>query len=78
MRVRLVRGAAHHRSLLRQMASKEMVNSIDVHGALDRAVEARWTPVLGESDDPAEEITAFVEKRKPRFSWASDGSLRNG
>lgn len=57
------------RSLLTQMASKQMVDAALEHGLVPDAVEQRWDQVLADSPDAAEGIAAFAERRAPHFSW---------
>ncbi|TKJ34237.1 enoyl-CoA hydratase/isomerase family protein [Blastococcus sp. CCUG 61487] len=59
---------ARQRSLLTQMASKEIVDAA-VAGQPDPAIAARWAAEVAASADPAEGITAFLERRAPRFGW---------
>jgi enoyl-CoA hydratase/carnithine racemase len=59
----------HRRSLLTQMASKEIVDALAATGAVDPAVVARWDGVVASSGDPPEGVAAFAERREPRFSW---------
>ncbi|HEX2704408.1 MAG TPA: enoyl-CoA hydratase/isomerase family protein [Candidatus Lustribacter sp.] len=61
---------SQERSLLTQMASKEMVDSAVEHGRVTDEVEARWDAALAASPDAAEGIAAFLEGRAPAFSWA--------
>jgi enoyl-CoA hydratase/carnithine racemase len=60
---------ARWRSLLSQMASKEMVDAVATRGAVDAAISARWRREFAASADPAEGIAAFLERREPRFTW---------
>ncbi len=60
---------ARWRSLLSQMASKEMVDAVATRGAVDPAISARWRREFAASADPAEGIAAFLERREPRFTW---------
>jgi enoyl-CoA hydratase/carnithine racemase len=59
----------HQRSLLTQMASKEIVDEIALGGQAHPATEARWQRIVASSADPAEGIAAFVGRRPPRFTW---------
>jgi enoyl-CoA hydratase/carnithine racemase len=61
---------ARRRSLLTQMASKEMVDSVVAGGAIGAGINRQWRRALAESDDPREGIAAFLERREPHFSWA--------
>ena len=60
---------AHRRSLLTQMASKEMVDLAARHGTVPDEVVARWARTAAASADAAEGIRAFVAKRPPSFTW---------
>ena len=66
----LVRVMSRERSLLTQMASKEMVDSVLAHGHVTHEVQARWAAALATSPDAAEGIAAFTERRAPDFRWA--------
>jgi enoyl-CoA hydratase/carnithine racemase len=61
---------ARQRSLLTQVASKEMVDRVVADGAIDADTSRRWRRALAESDDPGEGIAAFLERRQPQFTWA--------
>lgn len=65
----LVGRMAGERSLLTQMASKEMVDSVLAHGHVTDEVEARWDAALADSPDAAEGIAAFRQGRAPQFRW---------
>jgi enoyl-CoA hydratase/carnithine racemase len=60
---------AHQRSLLTQMASKEMVDAVVGQGHVDGAVVRRWHHEVAASSDPAEGRAAFLERRPPTFTW---------
>lgn len=57
------------RSLLTQVASKEVVDSVVADGTVDPQVEARWHAEVAASTDPAEGVAAFLGRRPPRFTW---------
>lgn len=57
------------RSLLTQMASKDMVDAVLTQGVVPDEVEARWDEHLDSSADAAEGIEAFLARRAPRFRW---------
>lgn len=74
---------AHQRSLLTQMASKEIVEAVaggrDGPGtdpgadlSIDPAIVARWDAVSAAAPDAAEGVTAFVERRTPHFTWTPE------
>ncbi|MBD0841257.1 MULTISPECIES: enoyl-CoA hydratase/isomerase family protein [unclassified Streptomyces] len=54
------------RSQLTQAAAKEFAN-----GRTDR--DAYWTEQARGSGDTAEGVTAFLERRAPRFTWTTSG-----
>ncbi len=60
---------ATQRSLLTQMASKQMIDDIVEHGAVRDSTTARWANELERSDDTREGIEAFLERRPPHFRW---------
>lgn len=61
---------AHQRSLMTQMATKEMVNAAVITGHIDQATSDRWKTAAADSPDPTEGITAFIQRRHPAFTWA--------
>ena len=65
----LSRILADERSLLTQLASKELIASIGATGAVDPEVEARWAAISSAAPDAAEGLAAFVERRPPHFTW---------
>lgn len=67
---------AEQRSLLTQMASKEMVAEVLASGAVSTETERRWTRAVAASDDPAEGAAAFAQGRPPSFSWRPDRPRR--
>lgn len=58
----------HERSLLTQMASKEIVDAAE-RGIDLSPIERRWHHTLAASADPAEGVDAFLERRPPQFAW---------
>ncbi|MFF3846123.1 enoyl-CoA hydratase/isomerase family protein [Streptomyces sp. NPDC002328] len=54
------------RSQLTQAAAKEFAN-----GRTDR--DAHWTAQARASADTAEGVTAFLDRREPRFTWTTSG-----
>ena len=65
----LTRLMAGERSLLTQMASKEIVDALAVDDGVDPSIEQRWGRAVAAGGDAAEGIAAFVERRAPRFAW---------
>ena len=62
-------------SLLPQMASKEMAESVRAPGPVTDDVEARWDAALADSPDAAEGIAAFQQGRAPQFRWRPPARL---
>jgi enoyl-CoA hydratase/carnithine racemase len=60
------------RSALTQRASKEVLAAL-THGADADAVARRWYGETIASGELAEGVTAFAERRPPRFGWAGTG-----
>ncbi len=69
---------ARRRSLLTQMASKEMVNAAAEQGSVPADVAARWVAAAAASSDPAEGIASFLQRRDPSFDWTPDVSGPGG
>jgi len=65
---------ASERSLLSQMAAKEMVDSVSESGSVGADIERKWADALAHSEDSLEGIAAFLERRKPRFKWSPGDS----
>ena len=65
----LARLLADERSLLTQVATKEMIAAITATGAVGPDVEARWAAISTAAPDAAEGLAAFVERRPPDFTW---------
>lgn len=68
----LARSITEERSLLTQVASKEMVDEIVREGSVAEATAQRWRRAVAASDDAAEGAAAFAERRAPRFRWRPD------
>lgn len=60
---------AHQRSLMTQMATKEMVDAVVTNGHIDQAITDRWKNTAANSPDPAQGITAFIQRHDPTFTW---------
>jgi enoyl-CoA hydratase/carnithine racemase len=60
---------ATERSLLSQMASKEMVDAAATDGLIDVELSRRWGAEVAATAESAEGIAAFVEHRSPQFTW---------
>ena len=66
----------NERSLLTQMASKEIVDALAAAGGVDPSVEQRWGRAVAAAGDAAEGIAAFVERRTPKFTWTPSENQR--
>jgi enoyl-CoA hydratase/carnithine racemase len=60
---------ARWRSLLTQMASKEMVDAVATRGGVDPEIVDRWRREVMASEETEEGIAAFLDRREPRFTW---------
>jgi enoyl-CoA hydratase/carnithine racemase len=69
---------AEERSLLTQEASKAMIDAIVATGRVGDELVARWSAELAASDDVDEGVSAFLERRVPRFTWTGDSSASRG
>jgi enoyl-CoA hydratase/carnithine racemase len=68
-RVAAIAATLAARSLVSQLAAKEMIASVAAAGSVDPALAVRWAATVAESADSSEGIAAFVERRPPRFTW---------
>lgn len=62
------------RSLLTQMASKEIVDALGSDSDSLASIEARWVRAAAASSDATEGIAAFTERRTPNFTWTPERS----
>lgn len=65
----LTQRMARERSLLTQMASKEIIDALGDDADARPSIEAKWLRAVATSSDPAEGIAAFAERRTPHFTW---------
>ena len=68
---------AHERSQLTQRASKAMIDAVVGQGRVDAGLAARWSAEMRSSADPQEGIAAFLERRKPRFTWSGEQDVQS-
>jgi enoyl-CoA hydratase/carnithine racemase len=61
---------AHQRSLLTQMASKEIINAA-LTGPVDPNISAKWFAEMALGLDSSEGIAAYLERRSPHFLWTA-------
>src|SRR5690606_41542375 len=61
-------GTLASRSLLVQEATKEIVDAIAAGGPAEDATR-RWLEEMAASGEVQEGITAFLERRAPKFPW---------
>lgn len=57
------------RSLLTQAATKEMVAAVLAHGSVPAELADHWARAVASAADPDEGVSAFLERRPPRFTW---------
>jgi enoyl-CoA hydratase/carnithine racemase len=57
------------RSRLTQQASKSMVDAMVAEGQVSASLVEKWAAEVTASDDPAEGVAAFLERRTPAFTW---------
>lgn len=62
-------GELAERSLLTQVATKEMAAAIVRHGHVPEPLVQRWSAIQAASADGAEGRAAFTERRRPAFTW---------
>lgn len=67
-RVREFAGVLRSRSRLTQAAAKEFADDAGAVPAADRLTH--WAEQARTSGDTAEGVTAFLERREPRFTWS--------
>jgi enoyl-CoA hydratase/carnithine racemase len=61
---------ANERSALTQQASKAMIDAVSHEGRVDPELAAVWNAELAASTERQEGVTAFFERRTPRFTWS--------
>ena len=57
------------RSLLTQVATKQMVRAISRHGHVPEQLARQWADESARATDFAEGVAAFTERRRPVFTW---------
>lgn len=57
------------RSLLTQAGTKQMVAAVLAHGSVPAELADSWAREVAAAPDPQEGVSAFVERRAPRFTW---------
>jgi enoyl-CoA hydratase/carnithine racemase len=65
------------RSLLSQVAMKELISSDAADPAIDEARMEHWMAQVRDSGEAAEGAQAFLERRPPKFSWRPGKSKRD-
>jgi enoyl-CoA hydratase/carnithine racemase len=61
-------------SALTQQATKEMIAEVVRDGAVGEATRRRWEALSSDSGEAAEGVSAFGERRAPRFPWRRPSS----
>jgi enoyl-CoA hydratase/carnithine racemase len=62
---------ANERSQLTQQASKAMIDAVVADGHIGPDLVAHWSAEMRSTDDLAEGMAAFAERRPARFTWTA-------
>ena len=57
------------RSMLSQVAAKQMIAAVLEHGAVPATLADGWVHEANRSGESDEGVAAFRERRPPRFGW---------